>query len=1011
MSTINEAAVLRFYVATQGYSDRITAIEAQAASSLATHKTDVAAAIAQVNLTQSQTITALTLEVSNLKTDLTDSITATQTDLINRADQLAQDVTDITQQLTQDKAAFTQEIQDALDYLKDDASVASALRTPRKINGTDFDGRSDITTNVWGATRTFKVGNKTISINGTSNVEYSLADVGAFPDVGGTLQGSVEVAGNLSVAGTISATLEGTAARADKLQVARKIQGVDFDGTQDISLPTFTAQTDGLVPKRVGATSSRYLREDGTWVVPPDTTYALLTKASAEDGTATSANSISAKVLKDAIQYHAPTVTDIVGNAGTATKLQTPRTINGVSFDGTQNILLPSSGEYSLPTASASELGGIKVGSGLAISNSVLSVGTLNQSTTGNAATASKLQTARTISLTGKVTGSVSFDGSNNASIATAITGLGVANGIATLDSNGHVPSTQLPSYVDDVLEYPNVAAFPSIGETGKIYVETTGNTTYRWSGTAYVKITSGDVSSVAGKTGIVTLSKADVGLVNVDNTADSSKSVASAAKLTTARTINGVSFDGTSNITVADSTKAPLESANLIGTPTAPTAATTTNTTQLATTAFVHAVNTADTGSSATTLKLKTARTIGGVSFNGTANIDLPGVNTIGNQSTTGNAASATKLATPVQINGVNFDGSQSIDIVIPGGGGGGSTSYANTAGKLANPVQIHGVNFDGSVGLTIPTFTATMSGVVPAAGSDTTTYLRSDGTWQVPTYPTITSAEVNTGTDTTGKLVTAALLKQAVTTHTPLVTNIGNATTATKLQTARTIGGVSFDGSANINLPGVNTVGNQSTTGNATTASRLVAARTINGTNFNGTANIITTNWGTTRTLTIGSTAKSVNGSLDVSWSLAEIGAAAILHNHPYLSTSGGTLSGDLKVTGAITAASILSSGNITAFSDARLKDNIITIDDALNKVSKLKGVTYNRIDMDDKDKRYLGLIAQDVQSVMPEAVNINNDEISTLSVDYQGLIGLLVESIKELKLEIDELKEKVK
>ena len=421
--------------------------------------------------------------------------------------------------------------------------------------------------------------------------------------------------------------------------------------------------------------------------------------------------------------------------------------------------------------------------------------------------------------------------------------------------------------------------------------------------------------------------------------------------------------------------------------------------------------MNTADTGSSATTLKLKTARTIGGVSFNGTANIDLPGVNTIGNQSTTGNAASATKLATPVQINGVNFDGSQSIDIVIPGGGGGGSTSYANTAGKLANPVQIHGVNFDGSVGLTIPTFTATMSGVVPAAGSDTTTYLRSDGTWQVPTYPTITSAEVNTGTDTTGKLVTAALLKQAVTAHTPLVTNIGNATTATKLQTARTIGGVSFDGSANINLPGVNTVGNQSTTGNATTASRLVAARTINGTNFNGTANIITTNWGTTRTLTIGSTAKSVNGSLDVSWSLAEIGAAAILHNHPYLSTSGGTLSGDLKVTGAITAASILSSGNITAFSDARLKDNIITIDDALNKVSKLKGVTYNRIDMDDKDKRYLGLIAQDVQSVMPEAVNINNDEISTLSVDYQGLIGLLVESIKELKLEIDELKEKVK
>ena len=114
---------------------------------------------------------------------------------------------------------------------------------------------------------------------------------------------------------------------------------------------------------------------------------------------------------------------DITGNAGTATKLQTPRTINGVSFDGTQNILLPSSGEYSLPTASASVLGGIKVGSGLDISNSILSVGTLNQSTTGNAATSTKLQTARTISLTGSVTGSVNFDGSSNASISTTIPG------------------------------------------------------------------------------------------------------------------------------------------------------------------------------------------------------------------------------------------------------------------------------------------------------------------------------------------------------------------------------------------------------------------------------------------------------------------------------------------------------------------------------------------------------------------------------------------------------------
>ena len=68
------------------------------------------------------------------------------------------------------------------------------------------------------------------------------------------------------------------------------------------------------------------------------------------------------------------------------------------------------------------------------------------------------------------------------------------------------------------------------------------------------------------------------------------------------------------------------------------------------------------------------------------------------------------------------------------------------------------------------------------------------------------------------------------------------GNASTAATLETPRTIGGVSFDGSANINLPGVNTAGNQDTSGNASTASTLQTARTINGVSFNGSANIET-------------------------------------------------------------------------------------------------------------------------------------------------------------------------
>lgn len=78
----------------------------------------------------------------------------------------------------------------------------------------------------------------------------------------------------------------------------------------------------------------------------------------------------------------------------------------------------------------------------------------------------------------------------------------GANNGVATLGSDGKVPSSQLPSFVDDVLEYAGKSKFPATGETGKIYVDTSTNLTYRWSGTAYVEISQslalGETSSTA---------------------------------------------------------------------------------------------------------------------------------------------------------------------------------------------------------------------------------------------------------------------------------------------------------------------------------------------------------------------------------------------------------------------------------------------------------------------------------------------------------------------------------
>lgn len=79
---------------------------------------------------------------------------------------------------------------------------------------------------------------------------------------------------------------------------------------------------------------------------------------------------------------------------------------------------------------------------------------------------------------------------------------MGVASGVATLDTTGKVPASQLPSYVDDVLEYTSLAGFPTTGQSGIIYVDLATNKTYRWGGTDYVEISAslalGETSSTA---------------------------------------------------------------------------------------------------------------------------------------------------------------------------------------------------------------------------------------------------------------------------------------------------------------------------------------------------------------------------------------------------------------------------------------------------------------------------------------------------------------------------------
>lgn len=114
--------------------------------------------------------------------------------------------------------------------------------------------------------------------------------------------------------------------------------------------------------------------------------------------------------------------------------------------------------------------------------------------------------------------------------------------------------------------------------------------------------------------------------------------------------------------------------------------------------------------------------------------------------------------------------------------------------------------------------------------------------------------------------------------------------------------------------------------------------------------------------------------------------------------------TISEKLHVSG-----NILATGNITAYSDSKLKDNVKTIENALNKVTKLRGVEFNRNDIDGNPKQ-IGVIAQEVENIIPEVVTYH-EKTDIKSVAYGNMVGLLIEAIKEQQTQIESLKNEIK
>jgi hypothetical protein len=110
--------------------------------------------------------------------------------------------------------------------------------------------------------------------------------------------------------------------------------------------------------------------------------------------------------------------------------------------------------------------------------------------------------------------------------------------------------------------------------------------------------------------------------------------------------------------------------------------------------------------------------------------------------------------------------------------------------------------------------------------------------------------------------------------------------------------------------------------------------------------------------------------------------------------------------EINGGSTNKDIVFNGNVTAYSDIRIKENIEQIPDALSKVHAIRGITYDRIDSN--DGRRAGVVAQEVEAVLPEVVRESKDGIK--SVDYGNMVGLLIEALKEADEKIEHLTKRI-
>lgn len=670
---------------------------------------------------------------------------------------------------------------------------------------------------------------------------------------------------------------------------------------------------------------------------------------------------------------------ELTGNASTATKLQTARRIGGVAFDGSGDINLPGVNQQG------------------------------NQNTTGNAATATKLQTARNIN-------GVRFDGSGDININTLV---GRGRVTALTGSNKGTPGIQMYEVYNN--GYPT--AYGNLLHLGGASAVGEGELLIGWSGTSgahapvFIRSRRDTADAPWSDWAQVYTARDSIPGVNATGNQDTTGNAATATKLKTARRIGGVTFDGTGDINLPGvnqqgnqnttgnaATATKLQTARKIG------GINFDGSQDISLPGVNQTGNQSTTGNAATATKLQTARNIGGVAFDGTKDINLPGVNQTGNQSTTGNAATATKLQTARTINGIAFDGTKNIELTPRAIGTINSTTVSFNGGagwfKLATVTMPQAssvvyISLIGGAGFNVGSpHQAGISELVLRAGNGNPKGI-TGALWRLTSVGFTNFAWVNTSGDTydiyveIGNYATGVNIQWDYTSNANVTIHTSPSYTANK-PAGLTDGTVYLIYSTH-NKPNAGDIGalpsGGGTIGGDLTVNGKLVTKYPDFRIAYGNYGFMLRNDGANTYFLVTDAGQAATGS----WN----GLRPL-----YFNNANGQVTFGHNVTGSGNG----SFNDVQIRSDRRNKRNLVKLDKALDRLELLTGYLYEIQHPDDGWQTSVGLIAQDALEALPELVTEDDDAISgekRLRLNYNGVIALLVEGMKALRQEVNEIK----